>query len=172
LCGFFRIWRRGGGAGSNPNSATPPLWRLPVGSGLVRRAASEGSWFEPSEASSMRSNPERSEGQAAKPRSQSSQSARCSAPGKQPGAAPNLPSARISCMIPTGKGVEANQGMAVRRVRTPVDIHRKGRLLSPDIPRFLLNNNNLRAHALRSCIIAGVLGPIFNIGRFRLPFSS
>jgi len=37
----------------------------------ARQAAQEGRWFDPSEASSMRSNPERSAGQAAQPRSQS-----------------------------------------------------------------------------------------------------
>jgi len=144
-------------------------------SGTARQAASEGSWFEPSAASSRVRPSGRRARRASDRRSRSNPAPVRPATalmGQDPVPARNLPSAPISCMIPTGKGVEANQRMAVRRVGTPVNIHRKGRLLSPDIPRFLLNNNNLRATALRFCITAGVLAPIFNIRHFRLPFSS
>src|SRR6056297_3820164 len=72
-------------------------------------------------------------------------------------------------MIPTGKGVEANQRMAVRRVGTPVDIHRKGRLLSRELPKFRLGIDEMRAPALRFCIISGVFAYHFQVRKAMKP---
>jgi len=135
-------------------------------SGTARQAASEGSWFEPSAASSRVRPSGRRARRASDRRSRSNPAPVRPATalmGQDPVPARNLPSAPISCMIPTGKAVEADRHMAVRREQKPEIIHRNWRIFPPDIFTFPLFSNGMRASALRFCIISGVFAYHFKV---------